>query len=57
MLFRSELNSLQIVKTKLAKLKTQEIIDMSHKEIGWKENVEKKDLISYQKYAFQLKNF
>ncbi len=53
----NELNTLQKVKVKFANLKTKEIIEMSHKEIGWKENVESKNLISYQKYAFRLKGF
>ncbi|MDX2245573.1 MAG: DUF4065 domain-containing protein [Bacteroidia bacterium] len=35
-------------------IRTQKIIEMSHSEIGWVENQEKRELISYQKYAFKL---
>jgi hypothetical protein len=52
-----ELESLELVKQKLAPLKTKTIIDMSHEEPGWLANKEKKELISYQKYAFYLKHF
>ena len=52
-----ELESLETVRQKLSALKTGEIINLSHEEIGWLENKDKKDLISYQKYAFLLKHF
>jgi hypothetical protein len=52
-----ELESLEMVKQKLSPLKTGEIINLSHEEIGWLENKDNKDLISYQKYAFLLKHF
>ncbi len=35
--------------------KTQEIIDISHEEEGWKANIEKRNLISYLEYAPLLK--
>ncbi|MDP3831841.1 MAG: DUF4065 domain-containing protein [Ignavibacteriaceae bacterium] len=52
-----ELESLELVKQKLSPLKTKTIIDMSHEEPGWLANKDKKELISYQKYAFYLKHF
>ncbi|MCL4549169.1 MAG: DUF4065 domain-containing protein [Bacteroidetes bacterium] len=52
-----ELESLKTVKQKFAALKTKQIIDMSHEELGWLENKDRKDLISYQKYASLLKHF
>lgn len=52
-----ELESIEMVKQKLSPLKTDRIIDMSHEEPGWLANVDKRDLISYQKYAFFLKHF
>jgi hypothetical protein len=45
------------VKNKLSSFSTDKIIDMSHDELGWSENKDKKDLISYQKYAALLKHF
>jgi putative zinc finger/helix-turn-helix YgiT family protein len=53
----NELNSLVTVKEKLSLLSTKEVIKMSHEELGWLENKDNKDLISYQKYAFLLKHF
>lgn len=53
----TELDSMQKVKQKLSPLKTDRIIEMSHDEPGWLANKDKKDLISYQKYAFYLKHF
>ena len=35
--------------------RTREIINLSHEEVGWMENNEKRELINYQQYAFQLK--
>ncbi|MEW5843765.1 MAG: type II TA system antitoxin MqsA family protein [Bacteroidota bacterium] len=52
-----ELESLKTVRQKFATLKTKKIIDMSHEELGWLENKDRKDLISYQKYASLLKHF
>jgi putative zinc finger/helix-turn-helix YgiT family protein len=52
-----ELESLEAVKNKFAALKTKHIIEISHEEIGWLENKDRKDLISYQKYASLLKHF
>ncbi|WP_285008440.1 type II toxin-antitoxin system antitoxin SocA domain-containing protein [Pedobacter faecalis] len=34
---------------------TQQIVDISHEELGWLENENNKGIISYQKYAFNLK--
>lgn len=49
-----ELDSLQTVLKKLKGLKTGQLVDISHKESAWIENIEGKKLISYN-YAFDLK--
>ena len=51
----SELESMEEVLNSLNELPTKEIVELSHEESGWKENQEKRDLISYQAYAFGLK--
>jgi len=51
-----ELASLQAVLEKLKPLKTRQLVNMSHKESAWKENVESRSLISYT-YAFDLLAF
>jgi hypothetical protein len=48
---------METVKNKLSSFSTDKIIDMSHEELGWSENKDRKDLISYQKYASLLKHF
>jgi uncharacterized phage-associated protein len=48
-----EINSMQIVLEKLKPVKTKQLVDISHKEPAWKENIEGKKLINYQ-YAFEL---
>lgn len=48
-----EINSLQIVLKKLNSIKTQQLVEISHNEAAWKENVEGKKLINYN-YAFEL---
>ena len=48
-----ELESLQTVVEKFKKTKTRQMVDLSHNEPAWKENIEQKQLISY-KYAFDL---
>jgi len=35
-------------------ISTWEIVDLSHKEKAWKELEDKKKLIGYQDYAFEL---
>jgi putative zinc finger/helix-turn-helix YgiT family protein len=37
-------------------LRTSDVVELSHQEIAWKENQEERELISYSKYAFELKN-
>ncbi len=49
-----ELSTLQTVLNRLKPLKTQDIINLSHEETGWKEMVKNHELIPYS-YAFQLK--
>lgn len=48
-----ELSSLHAVLEKLKNLKTGKLVDISHREPAWKENIEGKRLISYN-YAFDL---
>lgn len=48
-----EISSLQAVLEKLARIKTRQLVDISHQESAWKENIEAKRLINYQ-YAFDL---
>ena len=51
----AELESMKAVLDTLNEMPTKEIIDLSHEESGWKENQEKRELISYQDHAFELK--
>jgi uncharacterized phage-associated protein len=48
-----EMESLQTVLDKFKKTKTRQLVDISHDEPAWKDNIEQKKLISY-KYAFEL---
>lgn len=47
---------LEGITKKFLKLKTKEIVDLSHQEEAWISNEENKQIISYQKFAFDLKN-
>ncbi|MBL0340901.1 MAG: DUF4065 domain-containing protein [Bacteroidetes bacterium] len=49
----TELEVLETVSKKFKGLKPSDLIELSHTEIGWKENKEDKKIISY-KYAFEL---
>lgn len=51
---RDELATLSLIGNAFRKTRTEEIIDISHKEIGWIRNVDQKSMISYQKYGFDL---
>lgn len=53
----TELKVLDEVLDKLAKKSSTEIVDISHQEKAWIENEGKHEMISYQKYAFQLNAF
>ncbi|NII26828.1 DUF4065 domain-containing protein [Pseudoflavitalea sp. X16] len=48
-----EIKSMQIVQAKLKSLKTSQLVDISHQEPAWKENIDGKKLINYN-YAFDL---
>lgn len=48
-----EIKSMQTVQAKLSSLKTSQLVDISHQEPAWKENIDGKKLISYN-YAFEL---
>ena len=50
----SEMNLLKDVVKEFAKKTSTEIVELSHKEKGWLENERKHEMISYQKYAFEL---
>jgi uncharacterized phage-associated protein/DNA-binding transcriptional regulator YiaG len=50
----TELQVLEEIRDKLAGKSSTEIVDISHKEKAWIENENKHDIISYQKYAFEL---
>lgn len=50
----AELNTLKDVADKFASSTTSKIVNTSHQEKAWKENKPGHDLISYQKYAFEL---
>ncbi|MEZ4828062.1 MAG: DUF4065 domain-containing protein [Bacteroidia bacterium] len=52
-----ELETMNHIVTVFDDVRTQKIIEMSHQEIGWADNHGKRDLISYQQYAFQLNEF
>lgn len=49
-----ELNTLKAVVEKFAKCNTKQIVNISHKEKAWLDNEPDHELISYQKYAFNL---
>ena len=51
---QGELNVLKEVTEKFASKTSTEIVDLSHKEKGWLENKISHNIISYQKYAFDL---
>ena len=48
-----EIGSLEMVLGKLKSLKTKQLVDVSHQEAAWKENIDGKKIISYR-YAFDL---
>ncbi|MDA3910812.1 MAG: Panacea domain-containing protein [Bacteroidales bacterium] len=48
-----EINILHLVAERFKNTSTQEIIDISHQEEGWKQNKDTKNFIDY-KYAFDL---
>jgi DNA-binding transcriptional regulator YiaG len=50
----SELKSLEDVTDKFAQCNTSQIVKISHKEKAWLANEPSHELISYQKYAFDL---
>ncbi len=52
----TEINVLEEVSKKMANKTSTEIVELSHKEKAWIENESRHDLISYQKYAFELSN-
>lgn len=52
-----ELEVLSSVLKHFKKSTTKEVVDISHEEPAWIENEPARELISYQKYAFDLKAF
>ncbi len=49
----AEIESMQVILDKFWKIRTGQLVDISHSEPAWKNNIEEKKLISY-KYAFEL---
>ncbi len=52
-----ELKVLEDISSKFDGKNTNEIVEISHNEDAWKDNKDDKRLISYKKYAFELKAF
>ena len=50
-----ELTSMEEVVKYFEDTRTRQIIELSHEESGWVDNQEQRELISYQKYGFQIK--
>ncbi|MEL6589847.1 MAG: Panacea domain-containing protein, partial [Bacteroidota bacterium] len=50
-----ELANMATVVDNFEETRTRQLIAMSHEEDGWAQNHEKRELISYQQFAFQLK--
>ncbi|MCY4562683.1 MAG: DUF4065 domain-containing protein [Flavobacteriaceae bacterium] len=49
-----EIKIMNIVSNKFKDTKSKEIVELSHKEAAWKNNIDKKNRISYKDYAFHL---
>lgn len=49
-----ELNTLEMVVKNFGSCTTKQLVQLSHQEKAWQENVATHELISYQKYAFEL---
>jgi len=47
---------LETVSSSFGNLQTNDVVNLSHQESAWIANQEARDLISYQKFAFDLKN-
>ncbi len=43
------------VANRFSKMTAKQVVDISHKEEGWKANVEGKGLVSYREFGFELK--
>ena len=54
---KMELEVLSSVLNMFRSSTTKEVVDTSHNEPAWIENEPSRELISYQKYAFDLKAF
>ena len=49
-----ELENIETIINKFRNTSSWDLVDLSHKEKGWMETQEKKEMISYQEYAFDL---
>lgn len=49
-----EIATLDTIANRFKGMTTKQIVDISHKELAWKENNDAKKEISYQKYAYDL---
>ncbi len=50
-----EINVINLIIDNFKDIPTWDLVDLSHKEAGWKENEKSRNIIIYQKYAFKLK--
>jgi len=53
---QKELDVLDEVIQQFKNMSTKEVVDQNHNEAAWKENVDSREKISYQRYAFNLLN-
>ncbi|MBL7738478.1 MAG: DUF4065 domain-containing protein [Chitinophagaceae bacterium] len=53
---KEEIEILNQVIDRFGSLRTSDVVELSHQEQAWIENEENKELISYSKYAFDLKH-
>ena len=50
-----EIKVLEEISDRFLKIKTKDLVEISHNESAWIQNIEKKTIISYQQFAFDLK--
>ena len=54
---KEEIEIMSIVSEKFKNTKSEEMIEISHQEPAWKENIGEKSIISYKDFGFTLKAF
>lgn len=50
----TEIQMLEQVSTRFQHLSARQLVDLSHKEKGWKACIEKKELIGYREFGFEI---